>query len=78
MWGKCKDKKGKWVSHSGNFDTLFSDNNELKKEFLSSVFSTFNDSIARYFVPEINSGENDLHSIVADMEEEKRFIFISK
>ena len=40
-----------------------------------SVFSTFNDDIARYFVPEVNSGESDLHSIVNDLEQEG-FIFI--
>jgi hypothetical protein len=25
--------------------------------------------MARYFVPEVHSGEDDLHSIVADMED---------
>ena len=77
MWGKCKDKKGKWVSHSGNFDVLFSNNNELKHEFLASIFSTFNDDIERYFVPEVNSGQDDLHSIVADIKK-AGFIFPSK
>jgi hypothetical protein len=75
MWGKSKDKKGNWVSHVGNFDTLFSYNNNLKHDFLNSVVSTFNDDIARYFVPEVNSGEKDFHSIVADMEK-FRFKFI--
>jgi hypothetical protein len=74
MWGKCKDKNGKWVSHSGNFDTLFSNNNKLKDKFLNSVFATFNDDIPRYFVPEVNSGEGDVCSIVNDMK--KGFIFI--
>jgi len=76
MWGKWKDENGNWASHAGNFDTFFSNNNELKQKFLSSVSSTFDDSIVRYFVPEVNSGESDLHSIVADMK--KGFIFISK
>ena len=68
MWGKCKDKNGKWAPHQGNFDTFFSNDNKLKNMFLNSVFSTFNDDVERYFVPEVNSGERDLHSIVADME----------
>jgi hypothetical protein len=77
MWGKCKDENGNWASHAGNFYTFFSNNKILKKKFLSSVFSTFNDGIARYFVPEVNSGEQDLHSIVTDMEKAD-FIFLSK
>ena len=76
MWGKCKDKNGEWAAHAGNFDTFFSNNKKLKKEFLSSVFSTFNDDIERYFVPEVNSGEKDLHSIVADIKK-AGFIFPS-
>jgi hypothetical protein len=76
MWGKCKDKNGKWAPHQGNFDTFFSNNDKLKNMFLTSVFSTFNDGIERYFVPEVNSGENDLHSIIADMEN-AGFIFKS-
>jgi len=66
MWGKRKDKKGKWASHQGDFNTFFSKKEELKNEFLSSVFSTFNDDKARYFVPEANC-RKDIHSIVNDM-----------
>jgi hypothetical protein len=75
MWGKLK-KVNRWIPHAGNFDTFFSNNDELKREFLASVFSTFNDGIARYFVPEVNSGQDDLHSIVKDMKK-TGFIFPS-
>jgi hypothetical protein len=75
MWGKLKTGN-KWRSHAGNFDTFFSNDNELKHMFLESVFTTFNDNMVRYFVPEVNSGESDLHSIVTDMEKEG-FIFKS-
>jgi len=68
MWGKLK-KGDRWIPHAGSFDTFFSGNDDLKNEFLKSVFSTFNDGIMRYFVPELNSGESDLHSIVTDMEQ---------
>ena len=68
MWGKLKTRYG-WTPHAGNFDTFFSNNNELKHSFLTSVFSTFDDNIRRYFVPEVNSGVNDFHSIVVEMEQ---------
>jgi hypothetical protein len=67
MWGKLKTGN-RWTPHAGNFNNFFSNNYSMKKKFLTSVFSTFNDGIYRYFVPEINSGKNDLHSIVNDME----------
>jgi len=77
MWGKYRDENGNWISHAGNLYTFFSNNTILKKRFLSSVSSIFNDGTARYFVPEVNSGEDDLKSIVTDMEEEG-FIFKPK
>jgi len=78
MWGKYRDENRNWISHAGNLNTLFSYNDELKQEFLKSVSSTFDDDIARYFVPEVNSGEDDLLSIINDMEQDKRFIFPQK
>jgi len=69
MWGKLRSGN-RWIPHAGNFDTFFSNDNELKEKFLKSFFSTFNDGIARYFVPEVNSGEDDLKSIVTDIKEE--------
>ena len=70
MWGKLRTAN-RWISHAGNFDTFFNFDDELKHKFLSSVFTTFNDGITRYFVPEVNSGEDDLGRIVADMEMSK-------
>jgi hypothetical protein len=68
MWGKQKNKNGKWNPHSGNFDTFFSKNKSLKDDFLKSVYDTYNDDIPRYFVPEVYLGsQEDLHSIVSDM-----------
>jgi hypothetical protein len=78
MWGKRKSEKGnRWTPHTGNLNTLFSNNDQLKHDFLNSIFTTFNDDIDRYFVPEVNSGEDDLHSIVTDMEQEG-FVFTTK
>jgi hypothetical protein len=39
MWGKLKTGN-RWTPHAGNFDTFFSNENELKQKFLSSVSST--------------------------------------
>jgi hypothetical protein len=75
MWGKRKNKNGKWTAHQGNFNDLFSNKDKLKNDFLDSVSSTFNDNIERYFVPEVNSGDKDLLSIINDMEKDKRFEF---
>jgi len=75
MWGKRKNKNGKWSAHQGNFNDLFSNNDKLKNDFLDSVSSTFNDNIDRYFVPEVNSRDKDLLSIIDDMEQDKRFEF---
>lgn len=77
MWGKRKSEKGRWTPHTGDLNTFFSNNNDLKHQFLTSILNTFNDDIERYFVPEVNSGEEDLISIVNDMEQEG-FIFISE
>ena len=85
MWGKLKTGTG-WKAHAGNFDTFFSCKYDLKQKFLESVSSTFDDGIARYFVPEVNSresgshsednsGVSDFHSIVADMENKGLFSF---
>jgi hypothetical protein len=68
MWGKRKSGNGRWTPHTGNFDTFFNYNKEMKFEFLHSVSQTFDDDIERYFVPEVNSGEEDVFSIVSDME----------
>jgi len=73
MWGKLRSGN-RWIPHAGNLDTFFSNNKILKKIFLKSVSSTFDDGIARYFVPEVNSGEDDLHSIVKDMKK-VNFVF---
>lgn len=39
----------------------------MKDEFINSVIDIFDDNIVRYFVPEVNSGEEDLQSIINDL-----------
>ena len=68
MWGKRKNESDtRWTPHTGDLNTFFSYNNDLKKQFLKSIIDTFSDDKKRYFVPEVNSGESDLQSIVANM-----------
>lgn len=67
LWGKRKSKSGRWTSHSGDLNTFFSDNQILKEEFINSIIGTFNDNLVRYFVPEVNSSETDLQSIINDL-----------
>lgn len=67
LWGKRKSSKGRWTPHTGNLNIFFSNDNLLKSEFINSVKTTFDDNKARYFVPEVNSGEDDLQSIVNDL-----------
>lgn len=53
--------------HTGNLNDFFSNNNQLKKEFIFSIINTFDDNMIRYFVLEVNSSEEDLKSIVSDL-----------
>lgn len=50
-----------------DLNTFFSNNDLLKDEFINSVIDIFDDNIVRYFVPEVNSGEEDLQSIINDL-----------
>ena len=67
LWGKRKSQTGRWTSHTGYLNTFFSNNNLLKDEFISSVVNTFDDNDIRFFVPEVNSSEEDLQSIIFDL-----------
>ncbi len=67
LWGKKKSKLGRWTPHTGDLNTFFSNNEEMKKEFIKSIIDTFDDDTIRYFVPEVNSSEDDLQSIVSDL-----------
>lgn len=68
LWGKRKSVKGRWTPHTGDLNSFFSNDELLKNNFLLSIKETFNDNMARYFVPEVNSSEADLQSIVYDLQ----------
>lgn len=67
LWGKRKSAKGRWTPHTGDLNTFFSGNDLLKNEFILSICNTFADDKKRYFVPEVNSSEDDLQSIINDL-----------
>lgn len=68
IWGKKRNEhSGRWTPHNGDLNTFFSFNDELKAIFLQSIINTFDDDVERFFVPEVNSGEEDLQSIIYDL-----------
>lgn len=67
LWGKKKSKKGRVVSHCGDLTSYFEDDDK-KQLFLTWLSKFLNDGVERYFVPEVNSSNEDLESIVNDLE----------
>ncbi|MBY9006132.1 MAG: hypothetical protein KGD63_05195 [Candidatus Lokiarchaeota archaeon] len=66
MWGKKRTEKGRLIVHHGDLNNLLNFNKDLKTIFLKEIYNLFNDGKTRYFVPEVNSNNNDLISIVND------------
>lgn len=67
LWGKKRTERGRWASHVGNLNTYFDDNDALKEVFLENLYHLLDDGVQRYFIPEVNSNDNDLFSIVNDL-----------
>ena len=67
IWGKKKSPKGRWVAHAGNLDTYFDCNSEIKECFLTGIRQICDDDIVRFLVPEVNTGSDDLISIMLDL-----------
>lgn len=70
LWGKRRSESGRIVSHSGDLNTYF-ENEEKKEIFLEWMVNFLQDEKPRYFVPEVNSSDEDLQSIVNDLERKK-------
>ena len=66
VWGKKKNVKGRWVAHNGTLDT-FIENTSDKDAFIYGIQKICSDGKSRFFVPEVNSGEDDLKAIVNDV-----------
>lgn len=68
LWGKRRNASRRLISHSGDLNSYFEEV-EKKELFLKWLADFLNDGMKRYFVPEVNSSDEDLFSIVNDLEE---------
>jgi len=67
LWGKKRNESGRIISHSGDLNTYF-ENQKKKEIFLEWIANFLQDNQSRYFVPEVNSSDADLNSIINDLE----------
>jgi hypothetical protein len=67
LWGKRRAENGRLGVHIGNLDTYFEGNKAMKRLFLGGLHDLMNDGLKRYFVPEVNSGDQGVSSIVNDL-----------
>ena len=67
MWGKRKSTTGRKVAHCGDLRSYFEEQKDIIQHFLLEFNSLFSDSIIRKLVLEVNSGNEDLKSIVDDL-----------
>jgi len=67
LWGKRLSKSGTKVPHCGDLNSYFGDT-VLKEEFLYAFKDCFDDNFVRKMVLEVNSGNDDLTSIVTDLQ----------
>ncbi len=67
LWGKRKSSTGRKVSHCGDLNSYFG-NQTIKEHFLYAFIDSFDDGLTRKMVLEVNRGNDDLRSIVADLQ----------
>lgn len=67
IWGKKKSATDRWVAHAGNLNTYFGGSDEVKELFLSGIRQICEDGTLRFLVPEVNTGSEDLVSIIHDL-----------
>lgn len=66
LWGKKLYANGEKTSHCGDLNSYFGCKSD-KLAFLESFTECFNDSVVRKMVLEVNSGDDDLLSIIKDL-----------
>lgn len=66
LWGKRVSPSGRKVAHCGDLNSYFEDV-AIKKAFLNAFVGCFSDDMPRKMVLEVNSGNEDLMSIVKDL-----------
>lgn len=69
LWGKRRALAGhgRLVSHCGDLNSYFDNNLETKQSFLKEFKNCFDDDICRKMVLEVNSGNDDLLSIITNL-----------
>ena len=67
LWGKQLSNTGRKVSHCGDLNSYFGDDS-IKEAFLQAFTNCFDDDIVRKMVLEVNSGNDDLMSIIRDLQ----------
>ncbi len=67
LWGKRKSDSGRKVSHCGDLTSYF-ENDQVKEAFLLTFSDCFDDEKPRKMVLEVNSGNQDLRSIIQDIQ----------
>ena len=66
LWGKRISETGRKIAHCGDLSSYFG-NEDIKEAFLCSFKDCFGDGVARKMVLEVNSGNDDLQSIIMDL-----------
>lgn len=67
LWGKRKYPTGRKVAHCGDLNSYFEYDDAKKRMFLSAFTRCFDDGVIRKMVLEVNSGNDDLLSIIKDL-----------
>ena len=67
LWGKKRNSRGWFTPHIGSLDDYFDEDQEKKEAFLEGLKTLLDDDAPRLFVPEVNSSNDDLASIVKDL-----------
>ena len=67
LWGKRKAITGRKVAHCGDLYSYFEENDMIRERFLLEFNSLFSDEVVRKLVLEVNSGNEDLESIIIDL-----------
>ena len=67
IWGKQKSASGRWVAHAGTLNTYFDGNAENKQAFIDGIDTICSNGTPRFFVPEVNSGPEDLYEILGEL-----------
>ena len=67
LWGKTKTSTGRRIAHCGDLNSYFEYDAAAKAAFLSEFAECFGDNAVRKMVLEVNSGAEDMRSILEDL-----------